>query len=261
MFRSSVVLVVVAALAGCATMGRQVEVDTGDLSMDIEQARQDTARARATFDTVMGQRRAVDARTVAFEDSLTRAREAAAAAAAAAARDSAMRVAAANATTPEPGGGERALSDAEMRVMSQQIYFATNSAHLTSASRALLREKAAILARNSALTLTLTGHADARGAVRLQPAIERTTSRRGPAFSRGTRNRPRPPDKRGAWGGGTRGRRKGRAASGSATGGWSSRSADGQTPARTTGVIPCGSRPFCILQRCEPRRAVSLTSF
>lgn len=162
MFRSTVVLVVVAALAGCATMGRQVEVDTGDLSMDLEQARQDTVRARATYDTLMGQRRAVDARTVAFEDSLTRAREAAAAAAAAA-RDSAMRVAAANATTPEPGGGERTLSDAEMRVMSQQIYFATNSAHLTSASRALLREKAAILARNSALTLTLTGHADARG--------------------------------------------------------------------------------------------------
>jgi peptidoglycan-associated lipoprotein len=163
MFRSTVVLIVVAALAGCATMGRQVEVDTGDLSTDIEQARQDTVRARATFDTLMGQRRAVDARTVAFEDSLTRAREAAAAAAAAAARDSAMRVAAANATTPEPGGGERALSDAEMRVMSQQIYFATNSAHLTTASRALLREKAAILARHSALTLTLTGHADARG--------------------------------------------------------------------------------------------------
>lgn len=162
MFRSTVVLVVVAALAGCATMGRQVEVDTGDLSMDLEQARQDTVRARATFDTLMGQRRAVDARTIAFEDSLTRAREAAAAAAAAA-RDSAMRVAAANATTPEPGGGERTLSDAEMRVMSQQIYFATNSAHLTTASRALLREKAAILARNSALTLTLTGHADARG--------------------------------------------------------------------------------------------------
>jgi outer membrane protein OmpA-like peptidoglycan-associated protein len=164
MFRSTVGLIVVAALAGCATMGRQVEVDTGDLSMDIEQARQDTVRARATFDTLMGQRRAVDARTVAFEDSLTRAREAAAAAAAAAAaRDSAMRVAAANATTPEPGGGERALSDAEMRVMSQQIYFATNSTHLTTASRALLREKAAILARHSALTLTLTGHADARG--------------------------------------------------------------------------------------------------
>lgn len=164
MFRSSVVLVVVAALAGCATMGRQVEVDTGDLSMDIEQARQDTARARATYDTLVGQRRAVDARTIAYEDSLTRAREAALAAAAAkAARDSAMRVAAANATTPEPGGGERALSDNEMRVMSQQIYFATNSAHLTTASRALLREKAAILARNSSLTLTLTGHADARG--------------------------------------------------------------------------------------------------
>jgi peptidoglycan-associated lipoprotein len=161
MFRSTVVLIVVAALAGCATMGRQVEVDTGDLSTDIEQARQDTVRARATFDTLMGQRRAVDARTVAFEDSLTRAREAAAAAAAA--RDSAMRVAAANATTPEPGGGERTLSDAEMRVMSQQIYFATNSAHLTSATRALLREKAAILARHSGLTLTLTGHADARG--------------------------------------------------------------------------------------------------
>ena len=138
MFRSSVGLVVVAALAGCATMGRQVEVDTGDLSMDIEQARLDTARARATFDTLLAQRRAVDARSLAFEDSLTRAREAAAAeAAAAAARDSAMRVAAANATTPEPGGGERALSDAEMRVMSQQIYFATNSAHLTSASQAL----------------------------------------------------------------------------------------------------------------------------
>ena len=164
MFRSTVVLIVVAALAGCATMGRQVEVDTGDLSMDLEQAREDTVRARATFDTLMEQRRVVDARTVAFEDSLTRAREAAAAAAAAAAaRDSAMRVAAANATTPEPGGGERALSDAEMRVMSQQIYFATNSAHLTTASRALLREKAAILARHSALTLTLTGHADARG--------------------------------------------------------------------------------------------------
>ena len=164
MFRSSVLLVVVAALAGCATMGRQVEVDTGDLSMDIEQARQDTARARATFDTLLEQRRAVDARTVAYEDSVTRAREAAAAAAAAAAaRDSAMRVAAANATTPEPGGGERALSDAEMRVMSQQLYFATNSAHLTSASRALLREKAAILARHSSMSLTLTGHADARG--------------------------------------------------------------------------------------------------
>jgi peptidoglycan-associated lipoprotein len=161
MFRSTVVLIVVAALAGCATMGRQVEVDTGDLSTDIEQARQDTVRARATFDTLMEQRRAVDARTVAFEDSLTRAREAAAAAAAA--RDSAMRVAAANATTPEPGGGERTLSDAEIRVMSQQIYFATNSAHLSTASRSLLREKAAILARHSALTLTLTGHADARG--------------------------------------------------------------------------------------------------
>ena len=164
MYRSSVVLVVaVVALAGCATMGRQVEVDSGDLAMDIEQARQDTVRARATFDTLKGQRQAVDARTIAFEDSLTRAREAAAAAAAA--RDSAQRVAAAAAsvTTPEPGGGERALSDAEMRVMTQQVYFTFNSAHLTAASRALLREKAAILARNPSLTLTLTGHADARG--------------------------------------------------------------------------------------------------
>src|SRR5688572_25320502 len=166
MYRSSVVLVVaMVALAGCATMGRQVEVHSGDLAMDIERARQDTARARATYDTLKEQRRAVDARTIAFEDSLTRAREiaAAAAAAAAAARDSAQRVAAASVTTPEPGGGERALSDAEMRIMSQQIYFAFNSAHLTTASRALLREKAAILARNPSLTLTLTGHADARG--------------------------------------------------------------------------------------------------
>mgnify|MGYP006160482495 CR=1 FL=1 len=56
----------------------------------------------------------------------------------------------------EPGGGERALSDAEMRVMSQQIYFPFNSAHLTNASRALLLEKAAILKRNPGLTLTLT---------------------------------------------------------------------------------------------------------
>lgn len=164
MYRSSLVLVVAAvALAGCATMGRQVETDSGDLATDIEQARQDTVRARAAYDTVIGQRRAVDARTVAFEDSLRRAREAALAAAAAA-RDSAQRVAAATVTTPEPGGGERALSDAETRVMTQQIYFSTNSAHLTNATRALLREKAAILARNPALTLTLTGHADARGA-------------------------------------------------------------------------------------------------
>src|SRR5688572_28624346 len=105
MYRSSLVVVVaMVALAGCATMGRQVEVDTGDLAMDIEQARRDTARARATYDTLKDQRRAVDARTVAFEDSLTRAR--AAALAAAAARDSAQRVAAAAASvsTPEPGG-------------------------------------------------------------------------------------------------------------------------------------------------------------
>jgi peptidoglycan-associated lipoprotein len=168
MHRSSLVLVVaMVALAGCATMGRQVETDSGDLAMDIERARQDTARARAAYDTLKDQRRAVDARTVAYEDSLTRARQAAAAAAAAAAeaaRDSAQRVAAANVTTPEPGGGERALSESDIRVMTQQIYFATNSAHLTAAARALLREKAAILARNPALTLTLTGHADARGA-------------------------------------------------------------------------------------------------
>src|SRR5688572_9551131 len=167
MYRSSVVPVVaMVALAGCATMGRQVEVHSGDLAMDIERARQDTARARATYDTLKEQRRAVDARTIAFEDSLTRAREitaAAAAAAAAAARDSAQRVAAASLTTPELLRGQRALSDAEMRIMSQQIYFAFNSAHLTTASRALLREKAAILARNPSLTLTLTGHADARG--------------------------------------------------------------------------------------------------
>jgi outer membrane protein OmpA-like peptidoglycan-associated protein len=167
MFRSSLVLVVsMVALAGCATAGRQVEVDSGDLAMDIEQARRDTAQARAVYDTLIQQRRAVDARSVAFEDSLLRAREAAARAAAArdsAARDSAMRVAQAAVTTPEPGGGERALSEAEMRVMSQQIYFPFNSAHLTNASRALLLEKAAILKRNAALTLTLTGHADARG--------------------------------------------------------------------------------------------------
>lgn len=165
MYRSSLVLVVaMVALAGCATMGRQVEVDSGDLSMDIEQARRDTARVRAEFDTLVQQRRAVDERTVALEDSLIRAREAAAVAAAAA-RDSAARVASAASavTTPEPGGGERALSEAEMRVMSQQIYFPFNSAHLTAASRALLLEKAAILKRNPALTLTLTGHADARG--------------------------------------------------------------------------------------------------
>ena len=121
MFRSSLVLVVsVVALAGCATAGRQVEVDSGDLSMDIEQARRDTAVARAEFDTLIQQRRAVDERTVALADSLSRAREAAARAAAArdsAARDSAMRVAQAPVTTPEPGGGERALSDAEMRPM------------------------------------------------------------------------------------------------------------------------------------------------
>jgi outer membrane protein OmpA-like peptidoglycan-associated protein len=182
MYRSSVVVVVaMVALAGCATMGRQVEVDTGDLEMDIEQARRDTVRARATYDTLKDQRRAVDARTIAFEDSLTRAREAAAAAAAAAARDSAQRVAAASATTPEPGGGERALSDAEMRVMSQEIYFATNSAHLTTASRALLREKAVILVRNPGLTLTLTGHADARGTADYN---QRLSERRAAAVQR-----------------------------------------------------------------------------
>lgn len=183
MYRSSLVLVVaMVALAGCATMGRQVEVDSGDLAMDIEQARQDTARARAAYDTLKEQRRAVDTRSVAFEESQTRAREAAAAAAAAA-RDSAQRVAAAAAsvTTPEPGGGERALSEAEMRVLSQQIYFSTNSAHLTTASRALLREKAAILARNPALTLTLTGHADARGAADYN---QRLSERRSTAVQR-----------------------------------------------------------------------------
>ncbi len=181
MYRSSLVLVVAAvALAGCATMGRQVETDSGDLATDIEQARRDTIRVRAAYDTIKDQRRAVDARTVAFEDSLTRAREAAAAAAAAA-RDSAQRVAAANVTTPEPGGGERALSDAEIRTMSQQIYFSTNSAHLTSAARALLREKAAILVRNPALTLTLTGHADARGAADYN---QRLSERRAAAVQR-----------------------------------------------------------------------------
>jgi peptidoglycan-associated lipoprotein len=180
MYRSSLVLVVaMVALAGCATMGRQVEVDSGDLSMDIEQARQDTTRARAVYDTLKEQRRAVDTRTVAFEDSQARAREAAAAAAAA--RDSALRVAAASVTTPEPGGGERALSEAEMRVLSQQIYFSTNSAHLTTASRALLREKAAILSRNPALTLTLTGHADARGAADYN---QRLSERRSAAVQR-----------------------------------------------------------------------------
>ena len=181
MYRSSLVLVVsVVALAGCATMGRQVETDSGDLAMDIDRAREDTARARATYDTLRDQRRAVDARTIAFEDSLTRAREAAAAAAAAA-RDSAQRVAAANVTSPEPGGGERALSEAEIRIMSQQIYFATNSAHLTNASRALLREKASILQRNPALTLTLTGHADARGAAEYN---QRLSERRAAAVQR-----------------------------------------------------------------------------
>ncbi len=181
MYRSSLVLVVtVVALAGCATMGRQVETDSGDLATDLEQARQDTVRARAAYDTVIGQRRAVNARTVAFEDSLRRAREAALAAAAAA-RDSAQRVAAATVTTPEPGGGERALSDAEVRVMSQQLYFSTNSAHLTNAARALLREKAAILARNPALTLTLTGHADARGAADYN---QRLSERRAAAVQR-----------------------------------------------------------------------------
>ncbi|HET6701177.1 MAG TPA: OmpA family protein [Gemmatimonadaceae bacterium] len=181
MYRSSLVLMVsVVALAGCATMGRQVETDSGDLAVDIDRARQDTARARATYDTLKDQRRAVDARTIAFEDSLTRAREAAAAAAAAA-RDSAQRVAAANVTSPEPGGGERALSEAEIRIMSQQIYFATNSAHLTNASRALLREKASILQRNPALTLTLTGHADARGAAEYN---QRLSERRAAAVQR-----------------------------------------------------------------------------
>ncbi|HJR67058.1 MAG TPA: OmpA family protein [Gemmatimonadaceae bacterium] len=181
MHRSSLVLVVtLVALAGCATMGRQVETDSGDLATDLEQARQDTVRARAAFDTVIEQRRAVDARTVAFEDSLRRAREAAAAAAAAA-RDSAQRVAAAAVTTPEPGGGERALSEAEIRIMTQQIYFATNSAHLTNAARTLLREKAAILARNPALTLTLTGHADARGAADYN---QRLSERRAAAVQR-----------------------------------------------------------------------------
>ena len=181
MYRSSLVLVVsVVALAGCATMGRQVETDSGDLAMDIDRAREDTARARATYDTLKDQRRAVDARTIAFEDSLTRAREAAAAAAAAA-RDSAQRVAAANVTSPEPGGGERALSEAEIRIMSQQIYFATNSAHLTNASRALLREKASILQQNPALTLTLTGHADARGAAEYN---QRLSERRAAAVQR-----------------------------------------------------------------------------
>ena len=180
MYRSSLVLMVsVVALAGCATTGRQVETDSGDLAIDIDRARQDTARARATSDPLKDQRRAVDARTIAFEDSLTRAREAAAAAAAA--RDSAQQVAAANVTSPEPGGGERALSEAEIRIMSQQIYFATNSAHLTNASRALLREKASILQRNPALTLTLTGHADARGAADYN---QRLSERRAAAVQR-----------------------------------------------------------------------------
>jgi peptidoglycan-associated lipoprotein len=181
MYRSFVLVVAVATLAGCVTTGRQVEVYTGDLSMDIEQARRDTVRARATYDTLKEQRRAVDARTIAVEDSLIRAREAAAAAAAARARDSAQRVAAASVTSPEPGGGERALSEAEIRVMSQQIYFAFNSAHLTTASRALLREKAAILARNPSLTLTLTGHADARGPANYN---QRLSERRAAAVQR-----------------------------------------------------------------------------
>jgi peptidoglycan-associated lipoprotein len=65
--------------------------------------------------------------------------------------------------------------------MSQQIYFATNSAHLTTASRALLREKASILQRNPALTLTLTGHADARGAAEYN---QRLSERRAAAVQR-----------------------------------------------------------------------------
>ena len=65
--------------------------------------------------------------------------------------------------------------------MSQQIYFSTNSAHLTAAARTLLREKAAILARNPALTLTLTGHADARGAA---DHNQRLSERRAAAVQR-----------------------------------------------------------------------------
>ena len=180
MYRSSLVLMVsVVALAGCATTGRQVETDSGDLAIDIDRARQDTARARATYDTLKDQRRAVDARTLGFAHRLSGA--GVAAAAAAAARDSAQQVAAANVTSPEPGGGERALSEAEIRIMSQQIYFATNSAHLTNASRALLREKASILQRNPALTLTLTGHADARGAADYN---QRLSERRAAAVQR-----------------------------------------------------------------------------
>ena len=158
MYRSSLVLVVaMVALAGCATMGRQVETDSGDLAMDIERARQDTARARAAYDTLKGQRQAVDARTIAFEDSLMRAREAAAAAAAAA-RDSAQRVAAAAVTSPEPGAGSAASNPRSGHFST--IYFTTNRPPTIGAR---MRGKRSYSQATPALTLPLR-HADARGA-------------------------------------------------------------------------------------------------
>jgi peptidoglycan-associated lipoprotein len=165
MQRALIAAISLTALAACASRQR---TESGDLTPQIESEKDRLARVEAEFDTLQLQRESVDRRLGAYEDSLALARQRAAQVAASTpptvqAETVVATGALAPVTAPEPGGGERALSEEDMRIMSAQIYFATNSAHLNAASRSLLRQKAEILKRNGALTLTLTGHADARG--------------------------------------------------------------------------------------------------
>ncbi|MGH7663128.1 MAG: OmpA family protein [Gemmatimonadaceae bacterium] len=74
-----------------------------------------------------------------------------------------MVVASAPVTQPEPGGGERAVPEADLAVIAEPVGFAFNSAELSADDRTMLIAKADVLRRNDALVITLIGHADARG--------------------------------------------------------------------------------------------------
>lgn len=142
---------------GCA---RQPEPETR-LEREIRNTERALARMQNEMDSLSQVRRGLDARIAALgirrpaTDTVVVAASTENAPAPAPAGEPAM--------TPVPGGGEAALSEAEMTRMTEVVLFATNSAQLSAAAKSLLSAKADILRQHEGLSLSLVGHADARG--------------------------------------------------------------------------------------------------
>lgn len=170
MRRAFIVLTGALLAGGCA--GR-APVEETQIERLRRAAERDLAVLESQLDSLRTERQRVMGRIVAVGERPTGQQVAAAPAAAtlpaasetedAAAAAGAEAVADVPVTTPEPGGGEQALSAEEIVILERRVFFAFDRSGLGPAARQAVQEKAEVLRSHPDLSVRLIGHTDRRG--------------------------------------------------------------------------------------------------